>query len=58
MTSPPIDKLVCADCRYYRNSHCEWARENFCPPWVQEYRIVSPDTGAECDCWEDSDDPH
>ena len=56
--SEPTTNLTCTDCRYYRHDHCEWARENFAPAWVNQSQVVSPDTGAECDCWEDSDDPH
>ena len=52
-----IDKLVCTDCRYYtREGHCVWARENFAPAWVNQSQVVSPYTGADCDCWEQNDE--
>lgn len=55
-SKPPIDNLTCTDCVYYVDGHCEWARENFCPPWIQEAKPVAPEMGAECDCWEQNDE--
>lgn len=49
------EKLTCNDCRYYnRGGQCTWACANFAPAWVNPAQAVSPDTGAECDCWEET----
>ena len=54
MTSAPTNKLSCIDCRYYRHARCAWARENFAPAWVGEHKFVFAETGATCDCWENT----
>lgn len=52
--STPITDLTCTDCVYYVDGHCDWAKANFCPPWIQESKPVAPEMGATCDCWEDT----